>query len=59
MGSESEELFGGGKNVRANFDDAMQISSVRGQITLLRPFLKTPIPLAHADIFVLRSANAS
>lgn len=45
IGSESEELFGGGKNVRANFDDAMQISSVRGQITLLRPFLKTPIPL--------------
>lgn len=46
MGSFSEELFGGGKNPKLNLDETMQISSVRGQTTLLKPFLKTDFPLS-------------
>ncbi len=40
-GSHSEELFGKGKNPKLNFDDFMQISSVRGQVTWLKPCIKT------------------
>lgn len=41
MGSHSEELFGRGENPKLNFDDFMQISSVRGQVTWLKPCVKT------------------
>ena len=46
MGSESVEIFGGGKEPKMSLDETMQISSVRGQTTLLKPFLKTTCPLS-------------
>lgn len=39
-GSHSEEFFGGGQNLKTNFDSCLQISSVRGQTTILKPNLK-------------------
>ncbi|MCI6988789.1 MAG: bifunctional tRNA (5-methylaminomethyl-2-thiouridine)(34)-methyltransferase MnmD/FAD-dependent 5-carboxymethylaminomethyl-2-thiouridine(34) oxidoreductase MnmC [Campylobacter sp.] len=35
MGSHTEELFGGGLNPKMSFDEYMQISSVRGQVSWL------------------------
>ena len=45
-GSHSEELFGKGQNPKTNLNKFVQISSVRGQTTLLKPCVKTKIPLS-------------
>lgn len=46
MGSHSEELFNFGLEPRLNLDEALQISSVRGQTTLIKPRVKTKFPLS-------------
>ena len=45
-GSHSEELFGKGQNPKINLNKFVQISSVRGQTTILKPCVKTKIPLS-------------
>ena len=48
-GSESEEFFGRGavsQDAKFNLDPSVQISSVRGQTTLIRPLIKTKFPLS-------------
>lgn len=46
MGSESEELFGGGLSPKLNFDESVLISSVRGQVSWIKQRVKTNAPLS-------------
>ncbi|NLK66821.1 MAG: bifunctional tRNA (5-methylaminomethyl-2-thiouridine)(34)-methyltransferase MnmD/FAD-dependent 5-carboxymethylaminomethyl-2-thiouridine(34) oxidoreductase MnmC [Campylobacteraceae bacterium] len=46
MGSYSEELFNSGLEPRLSLDESMQISSVRGQVTWIKPQIKTEFSLS-------------
>ncbi|WP_311337451.1 bifunctional tRNA (5-methylaminomethyl-2-thiouridine)(34)-methyltransferase MnmD/FAD-dependent 5-carboxymethylaminomethyl-2-thiouridine(34) oxidoreductase MnmC [Campylobacter ureolyticus] len=46
IGSHSEELFNKGENPKINFDDNVQISSVRGQVTWIKKRLNNEFSLS-------------